>query len=112
MTFDNIAVVGAVVILIAIGVHALYIAGRRERDASCPGVGITDGVDNLVGLITGTLDDPARVAMVLGHVEGCRECADKLRVIVLLRCGTIEGDFVFTPDNLAAMRSRQPTEVM
>ncbi len=85
----------------------LECSGAGHGPDDCPGLGIsTAGHEMLVGLVLGELT-LVETQATLGHLESCMPCAEKLRVIITLHCGPLEGDVVhLTPDKLRRLRER------
>ena len=56
----------------------------------------------LVAFVDGTLPSREAMATVLAHLERCQACAERLRVILVLRGAPTGGEHTFTPASMAA----------
>ncbi len=96
---------------IALGV-ALLIGSHtfRNRPTTCPGLyTIPDSVDRLVAIAIGETEPDAAIQATLEHIAGCTDCAERFRIIMILRGAPATGAVHFTPESLRAMTERVPS---
>ena len=109
-----------VIIVAAAGMLAtgLILAGiaawrDRRRSRTCPGLEAIpwDGVDRLVAIATGELTDANVLRETLDHISSCPDCADRFRVIMILRGAPAQGPVHFTPASLRQMTEHDPRTI-